>query len=81
MTFSGSKELRGTPAAPEPMASRLHFYEAGEIEDKARRAGFATVRVEHPSLYEYAKKAGLVQPDLEMFKGSGASQMLIARKG
>ena len=25
--FTGSKELRGTPAAPEPMASRLHFYE------------------------------------------------------
>jgi ubiquinone/menaquinone biosynthesis C-methylase UbiE len=59
ITFSGSKELRGTPAAPEPMASRLHFYEAGEIEDMARRAGFVTVRVEHPLLYEYAKKAGL----------------------
>jgi ubiquinone/menaquinone biosynthesis C-methylase UbiE len=81
VTFSGSKQLRGTPAAPEPMASRLHFYEAGEIEDMARRAGFTTVRVQHPSLYEYAKKAGLVQPDLDMFKGSGGSQMLIARKG
>lgn len=83
VTFSGSKELRGTPAAPEPMASRLHFYEAGEIEDMARRAGFATVKVEHPSLYEYAKKARIPQPDLEMFRGSSgstASQLLIAAK-
>jgi hypothetical protein len=39
----------------------------------ARRAGFATVRVEHPSLYEYAKRARLAKPDLEMFKGSGLS--------
>lgn len=81
VTFSGSKALRGTPAAPEPIASRLHFYEPREIEDLARRAGFGLVRVEHPSLYEYAKRAGLRQPDLDMFKGSGSdSQLLIASK-
>lgn len=81
VTFSGSKALRGTHAAPEPIASRLHFYEASEIEDLARRAGFGVVKVEHPSLYEYAKKAGLRQPDLDLFKGSGRdSQLLIASK-
>jgi hypothetical protein len=52
VVFTSSKELRGTPAAPEPMANRLHFYEDDELEDIARRAGFAEARVEHPSLYE-----------------------------
>lgn len=81
VTFSGSKQLRGTPAAPEPMASRLHFYEANEIEEMARRAGFGEVKVESPMLYEYAKKAGLEGPDLEMFRGPGVgSQLLVARK-
>lgn len=80
VTFGGSKLLRGTPAAPEPMASRLHFYEANEIEDMARRAGFGESKVESPSLYEYAKKAGLSGLDLEMFRGSEGAQLLIARK-
>ena len=80
VTFSGSKQLRGTPAAPEPMASRLHFYEANEIEDMARRAGFGEVKVENLSLYDHARKAGLTGPDLEMFRGSAGSLLLIARK-
>jgi len=59
----------------------LHFYEEDELEDLARRAGFTVVRVENPSLYEYARKAGLRQPDLDIFKGSsGGSQLLIAQK-
>ena len=32
-------ELRGTPAAPEPVASRGHFYADRELEDLVRRAG------------------------------------------
>jgi SAM-dependent methyltransferase len=80
VAFTGSKSLRGTPAAPEPVASRLHFYEDSELEDMARRAGFATVRVEHPSLFEYAKKARVPGPALSLFKGSGGSQLLIAYK-
>ena len=81
VAFAGSKLLRGTPAAPEPMASRLHFYEEDELQDLAQRAGFTVVRVENPSLYEYARKAGLRQPDLDMFKGSaGGAQLLIAQK-
>ena len=82
VTFSGSKQLRGTPAAPEPMASRLHFYEADEIENMAQRAGFKEAKVKSVSLYEYAGKAGLTGRDLEMFRGPGTgSQLLIARKG
>ncbi len=80
VAYTGSKSLRGTPAAPEPAASRLHFYEDDELEEMARRAGFATVKVEHPSLLEYAKKAGVPQSDLNLFKGTGGSQLLIAHK-
>ncbi|HEY2936624.1 MAG TPA: methyltransferase domain-containing protein, partial [Gaiellaceae bacterium] len=35
--------LRGTPAAPEPMASRLRFYEDDELERLGRDAGFTEV--------------------------------------
>jgi ubiquinone/menaquinone biosynthesis C-methylase UbiE/uncharacterized protein YndB with AHSA1/START domain len=80
VVFTSSKELKGTPAAPEPMASRLHFYEDNELEDLARRAQFAEARVEDPSLYEYAKKSGVPASDLELFAGTTASQLLIARK-
>ena len=78
--FSGTKELRGTPAAPEPAASRLHFYEDSEIEDLARRAGFHAVKVEHPSLLENAKKAGVPEADLGLFRGTSGSQLVVARK-
>lgn len=80
VAFTGSKELRGTPAAPEPVASRLHFYEDQEIEDLARRAGFTDAKVKHPSLFEYAKKAGVPEPDLGLFRGTRGSQLLIAQK-
>jgi SAM-dependent methyltransferase len=43
--FTTSKELRGTPAAPEPMASRSRFYEDAELEQLARDAGFAEAKV------------------------------------
>ncbi len=56
--FAGGRELKGTPAAPEPMASRIHFYEDAELEDLARRAGFAEARVERPALGQFAREAG-----------------------
>ena len=81
VAFTGSKSLRGTPAAPEPVASRLHFYEDSELEDMARQAGFTTAKVQHPSLFEYAKKAGVPKTDLELFRGAGTgAQLLIASK-
>jgi len=77
--FTGTKELRGTPAAPEPIASRLHFYEDAELEEMARAAGFEA-EVRHPSLFEFAKKSGVPKSDLEMFKGTSGSQLLVCRK-
>ena len=46
--YTTGPELRGTPAAPEPIASRGHFYSDQELTDLARRADFhdTTVRNE-----------------------------------
>ena len=46
--YTTGPELRGTPAAPEPIASRGHFYSDQELADLARRADFhdTTVRNE-----------------------------------
>lgn len=43
--YTTSPELRGTPAAPEPLASRGHFYEDEELVALARRAEFADAAV------------------------------------
>jgi hypothetical protein len=40
-----SPALRGTPAAPEPLASRGHFYEGEELAELARQAGLTAVVV------------------------------------
>jgi hypothetical protein len=36
--FTTGLELRGTPAAPEPIASKGHFYTDEELAELARRA-------------------------------------------
>jgi len=81
VAFLSTKEIRGTPAAPEPAASRLHFYEDEELERLARAAGFDEARVEHPSLLEFAKKFGVPKSGLVFFRGTSGSQLLICRKG
>ena len=43
--YTTGPELRGTPAAPEPLASRGHFYPAGELCELAQRAGFRDAAV------------------------------------
>jgi SAM-dependent methyltransferase len=78
--FTGSKELRGTPAAPEPMASRLFFYEDQELMDLARQAGFRQVRMEHPDFEPLAREAGVPEEALELFRGRGGGQLLVAHK-
>ena len=78
--FTGSKELRGTPAAPEPMASRLHFYEDQELEDLARKAGFDQAALERPDFEPLAREAGIPEESLELFKGGSGGQLLVAYK-
>ncbi len=41
--YTTSLRLRGTPAAPEPLASRSYFYENAELTGLASKAGFSDV--------------------------------------
>ena len=43
--YTTAPELRGTPAAPEPLAARGHFYSDEELAGLAAQAGFAAVNV------------------------------------
>lgn len=43
--YTTSPTLRGTPAAPEPLAGCSHFYREDELAELARRAGLAAVNV------------------------------------
>lgn len=43
--FTSSPALRGSPAAPEPLASHAHFYEDDELAALAREARFSRVAV------------------------------------
>jgi SAM-dependent methyltransferase len=71
--------LRGTPAAPEPMASRLRFYEDDELERLGWEAGFSDVRVERHDLYKPARDAGVPEEHLGLFAGPGAPFLLARR--
>ena len=77
--FTASKELRGTPAAPEPMASRLCFYEDQELEEMARNAGFDEAFVERPDFEQFAIESGIPEEFLGLFK-ERTGQLLLARK-
>jgi len=78
--FTAAKELRGTPAVPEPVASRLNFYEDEELEELARRAGFAEAKTERPDFELAAREVGIPQEALELFKAKSGGQLLVARK-
>jgi ubiquinone/menaquinone biosynthesis C-methylase UbiE len=46
--YTTAPELKGTPAAPYPLATRGHFYEDDELAAHARSAGFGSVEVRRP---------------------------------
>ena len=71
---------RGTPAAPEPMASRLRFYEDDELQRLAEAAGFARANVVRRELLAFARQAGVPEAHLALFAGPGAP-FLLAQKG
>jgi ubiquinone/menaquinone biosynthesis C-methylase UbiE len=80
VALGSDPKLRGTPAAPEPMASRLHFYEDDELERLAHEAGFKEVRVVRRDLEPFAREVGIPEEFLWLFAGSG-EQFLLARRG
>jgi len=73
-------ELRGTPAAPEPVASRLRFYDTDELEQLGRDAGFADVRVELHNMADYAREAGAPEEHLGLYSEGPGARFLFARK-
>jgi len=70
--------LRGTPAAPEPMASRIAFYTDEEHERFGREAGFDEVEVKRIPLLEHAREAGVPDEHLPLFEGG--TPFLVARR-
>jgi ubiquinone/menaquinone biosynthesis C-methylase UbiE len=69
---------RGTPAAPEPMASRLRFYEDEDLVRLAHDAALTDVRVERRDLEEHAREAGVQEEYLSLFEAE--APFLVARK-
>jgi len=59
VVFAVSPEMRGTMAAPEPIASRIHFYNDNQMADIAKTAGFERVRVGRPDLTPFAREVGI----------------------
>ena len=77
--FTLTSEMKGTIAAPEPMASRLHFYTDKELTEMAEKAGFVKIRIERPNLESFAREAKL--PDVVAdFRGEAHDQLLLAWK-
>lgn len=72
--------LRGTPAAPEPMASRLHFYDDDEFKQLALEAGFERVQVVRRDLEPFARQAGVPEEHLPLFSGPEGTSFLLAQK-
>lgn len=72
-------ELKGTPGAPEPMASRLRFYDERELAALGREAGFDDVQVVMRDLEQFAREAGVPEEHLPLFAGPG-TRFLLARK-
>jgi SAM-dependent methyltransferase len=73
-------KLKGTPAAPEPMASYLHFYSDDEFRQLALDAGFEQVEVVRRDLEPFARLAGVPEEALPLFAGEG-TPFMVARKG
>ena len=70
---------RGTPASPEPMASRLRFYEDDELKRLAEAAGFESAQVVRRDLEPFARQAGVPEEHLALFAGGG-TPFLLAKK-
>lgn len=79
VVFSTSIEAKGTIAAPEPMASRIHFYEDAELERMALKAGFKDARVKRPDLSKFLKGVAIPKRDVQSFSVP-IGQLLVARK-
>ncbi len=79
--FTGTKELKGTPASPEPIGSMINYYEDQELKRLAEDAGFTLISITRPSLEKYALESSLPDDIVEFFKQpGGGGQFLYAKK-
>lgn len=80
--FTGSKELKGTPAEIDPLAAdKIRYYEDEDLIKLAKGAGFKQVSVTRPDLKQYAMEAGVPEEAMELFsKPGGGGQLLTATK-
>lgn len=76
IVYAGSPDLKGTPAAPEPFASRLRFYGDEELLDLAARAGFTNRRLVSPDFESYSRKAGIPEEAMDLFRGKSGGVLL-----
>jgi SAM-dependent methyltransferase len=79
VVLGSDPEMRGTPAAPEPMASRLRFYDDAELRELGFDAGFEEVQVLRPDLEPFAREAGVPEEHIPLFAGPGARFLLAKR--
>jgi len=78
--FGSTAALKGTPAAPEPFASRIRFFEREEFARLGQGAGFEDVQVEEPNLESYARAAKLPEEALAMFRRDTGALLLTGHK-
>lgn len=80
--YSGSKELKGTPADIDPIAEDTLIYrEDDELVALAESVGFTRVSLERPDLKDFAIEAGVPEEAMEIFSiPGGGGQLLIAFK-
>lgn len=78
VALGSDPELRGTLGAPEPMASRLRFYEDDELQELAYKAGFEEVAVARRDLEPFAREVGVPAEHVALF--AGATRFLLARR-
>ena len=67
VALGSDPSLRGTPAAPEPIASRLHFYDDDQLRQLALDAGFSDVKVVRRDLLAFAREVGVPEEHLSLF--------------
>lgn len=79
VALGSDPKMRGTPAAPEPIASRLRFYEDDELARLAKKAGFGDVQVVRRDMEAFAREVGVPEEHLALFSGPGGP-FLIAKK-
>jgi hypothetical protein len=75
--LGSDRRLRGTPAAPEPIASHLRFYDDEDLRTMGRAAGFSGITVIRRALSSHARAVGVPEEHIDLF--AGPTSFLVAR--